>query len=88
MDDPITALDALSIERVPAAIAHLAARLLAAPNPEPDELLTPEQVAALLQTPLRYVYRHAKVLGAIRISKRKLRFKRAAVQRHLKRNGG
>ncbi len=83
--DPFAVLDALPLERVPAAIAHLTSRLLTAPAPTADELLTPAQVARLLQTPVRYVYRHAKDLGAIRVSARKLRFRRSAVDRHIKR---
>ncbi len=86
--DPLAALDAIPVEQVPAAITRLTARLLAAPTDRADdELLTPPQVAALLQTSVRYVYRHAKALGAIRVSRRKLRFRRAAFERHLKRNG-
>ena len=69
--DSLAALDAIPVEQVRAAITRLSGRLLAAPASAPtDELLTPAQVAQLLQTPVRYVYRHAKVLGAIRVSDR------------------
>lgn len=86
MPDPFVALDALPLERVPAAIAHLSARLLTAPalTPSGADLLTPSQVASLLQVPVRYVYRHSKSLGATRVSDRKLRFRRASVESYLK----
>ncbi len=81
-------LDALPIERVPAAIAHLASRLLTAPEPVPTgtDLLTVAAVAKLLNAGPRYVYRLVKAnrLGAVRVSKRKLRFRRSAVERYLK----
>jgi excisionase family DNA binding protein len=84
--DPFAVLDALPLERVPAAIAHFSARLLTAPTLalNATDLLTPEQVAALLQTSKRYVYRHSALLGATRVSDRKLRFRRSAVDAYLK----
>jgi len=83
---PNVDLDALPIERVPAAIAQLAARLLITPAPAPTgpDLLTVEEVAQLLKVGPRYVYRHQKVLGGVRVSDRKLRFRRSVVRRYLK----
>jgi len=51
----------------------------------PDELLTPVQAARLLGTDRRWVYRHSIELGAVRLSRRKLRFKRAGLERFIKR---
>ena len=87
MDHAFTALDAIPLDRIPAAIAHLTTKLLSAPAAQPaDELLTPSQVATLLRTSPRWVYRHQRDLGAIRVSRRKLRFKRSRVDQHLRRN--
>jgi len=85
--DSITvSLDALPIERVPAAIAQLSARLLTTPASAPSaaDLLTPQQVAEMLNVSPRYVARHAKDLGVIRVSARKPRFRRSAVERYIK----
>jgi hypothetical protein len=75
--DPLAALAAIPRESIPAAIANLSARLLAASDASAlDDVLTPTQVAWLLHQPIRYVYRHAKALGGTRLSKRKLIFRR------------
>ena len=89
---PNVDLDALPIQRVPAAIAQLAARLLTAPTePATATLLTVEEAAKRLNVTPRYVYRHTKLhkaWGALRISARKLRFRRSAVERYLKEREG
>ena len=54
----------------------------AAPAPT-DELLTPDEVAAILKADRRFVYRHAGALGGRRLSRRKLRFTAAGVRRYL-----
>ena len=82
--DPLAALDAIPREHVPAAIARLAARVMSPTESALADVLTPTQVAKLLHQPVRYVYRHAKALGGTRLSKRKLIFRRADVERRLK----
>ena len=79
-------LDGIPPALIPAAIARLAARQMDAPPaaPEPaDELLTPEEVAAILKSDRRFVYRHARELGGVRLSRRKLRFSAARVRRYV-----
>jgi excisionase family DNA binding protein len=85
--DTLAALDGIPPESIPAALAHLTARLLAAP-PAPaedpaDELLTPQEAARLLKTNVRFVQRHARALGGARISARKWRFPARKVRRWL-----
>jgi len=53
--------------------------------PPADEMLTPDQAAKLLRTHKRWVYRHADDLGAVHLTRRKLRFKRSALDRFIKR---
>jgi excisionase family DNA binding protein len=81
----LAVLDAIPMERIPAAIARLAARAMEAPAaPEPaDGLLTPDEVATLLRADRRFVYRHAKAIGGVRLSRRKLRFSAARVRRYI-----
>ena len=84
--DALAALDAIPLGLVPAAIARLAARAMEPPPaaPEPaDELLTPDEVAALLRADRRFVYRHARAIGGVRLSRRKLRFSAARVRRYI-----
>ncbi len=82
-------LDALEPRAIPAAIAHLAARLLTEPPPtQPPlaptgRLLTPDEAAARLGVARRWVYRHQEQLKAVPLSKRKLRIPEAAVERVL-----
>ena len=90
--DALRALDALPRDAIPAAIAVLAARLLAetptiAPTraQEPRRLLTTAEAAAKLGVDRRWVYRHARELGGIALSRRKLRVPEAAVERFLAR---
>ena len=86
--DTLAVLDGIPIAQVPAAIARLAGRILAAPaEPADDALLTPDAAAALLQVDRRWVYRNAAALGAVRLSRRKLRVPRAGVQRFMRRAG-
>lgn len=90
--DVLEALDAIPRDQLGAAIARLAARAMEPAatrpavdvKPEPnDELLTPDEVAALLKADRRFVYRNAKALGAVRLSRRKLRFSARRVRRYL-----
>jgi excisionase family DNA binding protein len=53
--------------------------------PPSSDLLTPVEAAALLKTTKRWIYRHANELGAIHLTRRKLRIPRAGVERHIKR---
>ena len=81
--DALAVLDAIPRERLPDALGRVLARLLA-PAVDPgadDELLTPAEAAALLKTPVRYVYRHQERLGVVRVSPRTLRFRKRAVLR-------
>lgn len=86
------ALEALPRDAIPAAIALLAARLVAQAPPvaprraqEPGRLLTTGEVAARLGVDRRWVYRHARELGGIALSRRKLRVPEGAVERFLAR---
>ena len=49
------------------------------------DMLTPEEAAKLLRTDKRWIYRNAAELGAVHLTRRKLRIPRAGVQRFLKR---
>ncbi len=78
-------------EQIPAVIALLAARLIE-PEPkrddrsdEPDPLLTADEVAERLGASRPWVYRHADALGVIRLTRKKLRFSQAEVERYLRR---
>ena len=60
-----------------------------APPPAPDppkteRCLTPEEVAALLQVSVQYVYRHQRQLGGVKVGKY-LRFPESAIRRRLER---
>ena len=63
---------------------------VASPTPIPDppgleRHLTPEEVAARLQVPPGYPYRHARNLGGVKVGKY-LRFPESAIQRRLERS--
>lgn len=89
--DTLRALDVLPRQDIPAAIARLAARLLTEmppPAPAPsrtERLLTPAEAAGRLGVAPRWVYRHARELGAVALSRRTLRVSEAAVERYLTR---
>jgi excisionase family DNA binding protein len=79
MRDPALLAIAAALDRLAAAVERLA------PPPEPEPLLTVEDVQALLKLPHpRHVYPLADDLGAVRVGRR-LRFKRARVERYLAR---
>ncbi len=83
---PEPALDGL-LERLAELVAtKVAARLTnrMAPErlPEPDELLSVNQVAALLHVSPGWVYRHRKELGGERLSHKVLRFSARRVARY------
>ena len=50
-----------------------------------DAFLTADQVAKTLQVDRKWVYRHATALGAVRLSRKKLRFPSSALERYLAR---
>jgi hypothetical protein len=92
--DALAALDAIPRELLPAAMARLAARVLEpvpAPTPEPGEeagsLLTADEVAARLHVSKRWVYRHAKWLGAVRLSAARVRFTEQGVGNYVRAKG-
>lgn len=64
---------------------RIAARLRDGAQPS-GGLLTPQEAATLLKTSVRWIYRHADDLGAVRLTRRKLRIPRAGVERHIKRS--
>ena len=86
MNDALAVLDAIPADQLPAAVLRLTARLVATPpggeaDHAADELLTPKEAAALLKTNVRFVQRNARALGAIKLSRRKLRFSAKKVRR-------
>ena len=90
--DVLSALDALPRDQIAPAIALLAARLLTETAPvapkraqEPGRLLTAGETAARLGVDRRWVYRHARELGGIALSRRKLRVPEQALERYLAR---
>jgi excisionase family DNA binding protein len=63
---------------------RIAARLRDGAPPSGD-LLTVDEAAELLKTTKRWIYAHADELGAIHLTRRKLRIPRAGVERRLAR---
>lgn len=91
--DLLAALDAIPREHIAAAIVRLAARAMApveltTPTAPAGKLLTPDEAAARLGVSRRWIYRHAKTLGAVRLSRRQLRVPEAGVERLLARKRG
>lgn len=96
----VAALERLPQEAIPEAIGEIAraqaillARLATERSPvagegpkEPsdEQLLTAHQVAERLQVSVRWAYRHAGRLGAVKLSENKLRFPESALRRYLK----
>jgi len=77
-------LEDIPRDLVPAALARLAARALEPVAPEPtDELLTADEVARIVKADKRWVQRHARELGGVKLSRRKLRFSRRRVLRYV-----
>ena len=66
---------------------QLADRIVARLNGTGDaaDMLTPDEAAKVLRTDKRWIYRHADELGAVHLTRRKMRIPRAGVQRYLKR---
>lgn len=94
-DDSLSSLlDAIPRERIPAAIARLAARAMevvpASPPPRPDgdRLLTPDEAAARLGVHRRRVYQLAAELGAVKLGRRTLRIPARALDAYLARRPG
>ncbi len=93
VNDAVIALDAIPPDQIPAAIAHLAARILTSVSTTEvktsatsaevsDDLLTPAQAAALLHVSRKYIYDHVRELGGVRIGRgprARLRFARSKV---------
>lgn len=84
MSDTLDVLDQIPVGQVPAAIARLTTRLMAPPDPA-DELLTVADVARLLKVSPKVVYANAAALGAVRLSRRSIRFSRKMVTRYIER---
>jgi excisionase family DNA binding protein len=52
--------------------------------PQDDRLLTPQEVSAILNVPVRWLYRHAGRLPFTRrLGRKRLRFSEAGLRRHL-----
>ncbi len=72
-------VEAIPLDRIAAAITALAARLLSAPDPEPEtdptleRHLSPEEVADRLGTDRSWVYSRAERLGAVKLGRRTMR---------------
>ena len=75
------------LEQLAVRVADLVAARLNGkePAPDPDRLLTVDEVAQRLRASRRFVYAHRKALGGLALSKRALRFPEAAVARYLAR---
>ena len=91
--DELHALDTIARDEIPAAIALLAARWSMEPQKqtppvavieEADSgaMLTAREAAARLGVSVRWVYRHARRLGGVRLSARTLRIPEVGVERH------
>jgi len=84
--DALAVLDAITPEQVPAAILRLSARLIATPREDaatPDEQLSVDEAARLLRVTRRFVWNHARELGATRVSARKIVLSRRRLVRWL-----
>jgi excisionase family DNA binding protein len=66
----------------------LADRIAARLNGTGDaaDMLTPDEAAKLLRTDRRWIYRNAEKLGAVHLTRRKMRIPRGAIQRFIKRS--
>lgn len=82
-------VEAVPFDRIPAAIAALAVRLLTAPEPEPEpeptleRHLSPEAVADRLGTDRAWVYSRAELLGAVKLGHRTMRIPESKVTEYL-----
>lgn len=83
--DPLTILDEIPPELLPAALARIASRILEAQTAKPngDRLLTPDEAAMRLGVSTKWVYRHQDELGAIRLSGRALRIPEAQLDAYV-----
>ncbi len=77
-------LDAL-LDRLADVLADRIAAKLANGVSASTDMLTPDEAAKLLRTDRRWIYKHAAELGAVHLTRRKMRIPRAGVQRYLKR---
>ncbi len=55
------------------------------PQPQADELLTPDEVAAMLKVEKKFIYNRKKALGGIPMGHRTLRFPRSKVEAYINR---
>jgi Helix-turn-helix domain len=67
-----------------AGAAVVATRSASPPAPEPDRWLTPAAVAARLDVAVRWVYRHARELGGVKVGKY-LRIPESSLRRRMER---
>jgi predicted DNA-binding transcriptional regulator AlpA len=66
-------------------LLELLGAVIAAPDSEPDRMLTAVEVAKVLGTTTRWVYSHANQLGGKRLSRRCVRFPESAIRRRMER---
>jgi excisionase family DNA binding protein len=78
-------LDAVFDRLADALAERIAARLANGASASTD-MLTPDEAARLLRTDRRWIYRNAEKLGAVHLTRRKMRIPRAGIQRYLKRS--
>src|SRR6266545_5895257 len=81
-------LDAIEAALLPEAIGRLVSRLLELrfvdqAEPPGERLLSPDEVAALLGVHRRWVYNNSDKLGAVKLSRRKLRIRESALRAYL-----
>lgn len=93
-EDLRTIIDEVAVSEIPDVLGELAraqavVQLRLQPprqngsTPEPDQLLTANEVADRLNVGTKWVYSHADQLGAAHLSPRAVRFSERAVQRYL-----
>ena len=78
-------LDAL-LDRLADVLADRIAARLANGVSASTDMLTVDEAAKLLRTDRRWIYRNAEKLGAVHLTRRKMRIPRAGVQRYLRRS--
>lgn len=82
-------LEAVPFDRIPAAMATLATRLLTSPPPDSlpesrrDRYLSPDQITDQYGLDRRWVYAHAEALGAVKCGHRTMRVPESGLRRYL-----
>jgi excisionase family DNA binding protein len=79
----VSDLEAL-FDRLADVLADRIAAKLANGSGDAADMLTPDEAAKLLRTDRRWIYKHAADLGAVHLTRRKMRVPRAGVLRYLK----